>query len=88
MLRELPREHAGLLEALLQERDLLVAVAEHRAERVQRLHEASAALLGRSTAMRWSGRWRVNCCASSLPTEWWWLAQPRSVVIPRRRPYT
>jgi len=45
MLRELPREHAGLLEALLQERDLLVAVAERRAERVQRLHEASAALL-------------------------------------------
>ncbi|MEK7239840.1 MAG: PAS domain S-box protein [Gemmatimonadota bacterium] len=45
MLRELPREHAGLLEALLQERDLLVTVAERRAERVQRLHEASAALL-------------------------------------------
>ncbi|MHB1311427.1 MAG: PAS domain S-box protein [Gemmatimonadaceae bacterium] len=45
MLRELPREHAGLLEALLQERDLLVAVAERRAERVQRLHEASAAML-------------------------------------------
>ena len=45
MLRELPREHAGLLEALLQERDLLVSVAERRAERVQRLHEASAALL-------------------------------------------
>lgn len=45
MLRELPREHAGLLEALLQERDLLVGVAERRAERVQRLHEASAALL-------------------------------------------
>ena len=45
MLRELPREHAGLLEALLQERDLLVTVAERRAERVQRLHEASTALL-------------------------------------------
>lgn len=45
MLRELPREHAGLLEALLQERDQLVTVAERRAERVQRLHEASAALL-------------------------------------------
>jgi len=45
MLRELPREHAGLLEALLQERDLLVTIAERRAERVQRLHEASAALL-------------------------------------------
>ncbi|MDQ8155753.1 MAG: PAS domain S-box protein, partial [Gemmatimonadota bacterium] len=45
MLRELPREHASLLEALLQERDLLVSVAERRAERVQRLHEASSALL-------------------------------------------
>ncbi len=45
MLRELPPEHAGLLEALLQERDLLVTVAERRAERVQRLHEASTALL-------------------------------------------
>lgn len=45
MLRELPREHAGLLEALLQERDMLVSVAERRAERVQRLHEASSALL-------------------------------------------
>ncbi len=45
MLAELPREHAGLLEALLQERDLLVTVAERRAERVQRLHEASSAML-------------------------------------------
>lgn len=45
MLRELPREHAVLLEALLQERDLLVTVAERRAERVQRLHEASSSLL-------------------------------------------
>ncbi len=45
MLRELPREHAALIEALLQERELLVSVAERRAERVQRLHEASSALL-------------------------------------------
>jgi len=45
MLRELPREHASLIEALLQERDLLVSVAERRAERVQRLHEASSSLL-------------------------------------------
>jgi len=45
MLRELPREHAVLLEALLQERDLLVSVAERRAERVQRLHEASSSLM-------------------------------------------
>ncbi len=45
MLRDLPPEHAALLEALLQERNLLVTLAERRAERVQRLHEASSALL-------------------------------------------
>lgn len=45
MLRELPREHASLIEALVQERDLRVQDAERRAERIQRLHEASSALL-------------------------------------------
>src|SRR5512133_369678 len=45
ILRDLPREHAALLEALLQERDRQVATAERRAERVQRLHEAASSLL-------------------------------------------
>ena len=45
MLREFPREHAILVEALVQEHGLRVSVAERRAERMQRLHEASSALL-------------------------------------------
>ncbi|MBA4071065.1 MAG: hypothetical protein C0497_04395 [Gemmatimonas sp.] len=45
ILRDLPREHAALLEAMLQERDRQVATAERRAARVQRLHEAASSLM-------------------------------------------
>lgn len=45
ILRDLPREHAALLEAWLQERERQVATAERRADRVQRLHEAASSLL-------------------------------------------
>ncbi len=45
LLRELPREHATLLEAHLLDREREVAAADRRAERVQRLHEAASSLL-------------------------------------------
>ncbi|MBI1808892.1 MAG: hypothetical protein HYR75_03270, partial [Gemmatimonadetes bacterium] len=44
LLRDLPESQSVALEALIGERDRLVALAERRAERLQRLHEASAGL--------------------------------------------
>jgi len=44
LLRDLPESQSAALEALIRERDRLVALAERRAERLQRLHEVSAVL--------------------------------------------
>lgn len=44
LLRDLPEAQAALVEALVRERDALVALAERRAERLRRLQEVSATL--------------------------------------------
>jgi PAS domain S-box-containing protein len=44
LLRDLPEAQATIVDALIRDRDRLVALAERRAERLQRLQEVSAAL--------------------------------------------
>jgi PAS domain S-box-containing protein len=44
LLRDLPEAQATVVDGLIRERDRLVALAERRAERLQRLQEVSAAL--------------------------------------------